>query len=40
MDEVQSSDIRRDEMESESSVTQSIIDVLHSSDIQGYQNEG
>ena len=33
MDELQSSDIQRDQMEGDSGVTQSIIDELHSSDM-------
>ena len=33
-------DIHGDQMEGESSVTQSIIDALHSGDIQGDQMEG
>ena len=37
MDELQSSDIQGDQMEEESGVTRSIIDQLHSWDIQGYQ---
>ena len=35
LDELRSSDIKRDKMEGESGVTGSIIDQLHSSDIQG-----
>ena len=35
IDELHSSDIKRDQMESESGVTRSIIDELHFSDIQG-----
>ena len=37
IDELSSSDIQRDQMESEGGVTRSIIGDIHSSDIQGYQ---
>ena len=35
IDELHSSDIKRDQMEGESGVTRSIIDQIHSWDIQG-----
>ena len=40
IDGIISSDIERDEMEGESGVTLTIIDDLHSWDIQGDQKEG
>ena len=40
IDELQSSDIQRDHIASESGVTRSIIDELHSLYIQGAQMEG
>ena len=39
IDELHSSDIRRDQMKAESGVTRSIIDELHSSDIQENEME-